>query len=92
MDMLNDTCGKCTGETSIKKARPGWFGRAHWESYLFATVRWQIEHQYGEEANAHAGNDEVHRVEQRLPAHRNVERDVEVRLVAAGVKLFISVT
>lgn len=59
-------------------------------THLFATVRRQIEHQNGQETDAHAGYDQVHSVEKRFPAHRDVERDIQVRFVAARVELFVS--
>ena len=53
--------------------------------YLLSTVRGEIEHEHGEEGDAHAGDDQVDRVEQRLPPHRDVEGDVQVRLVTTRV-------
>lgn len=60
------------------------------ERHLLAAVGGQVEHQDRQERDAHARDDQVHRVEQRLAPHRNVKRYVQVRLVAARVKLFIS--
>ncbi len=60
------------------------------ETYLFSAVRRQVEDEHGEEGDAHAGDDEVDGVEQRLASHRHVERDVEVGLVAAGVVLDVA--
>jgi hypothetical protein len=59
------------------------------KTHLLAAVRWQIEHQYSEEGDAHAGDDEIYGVEERLTAHCDVERDVEVRFIAAGVEFLI---
>ena len=59
-------------------------------SHLFTTIRRQIEDQHSEEADAHAGDDEVNCVEQSLPPHGDVEGDVQVGLVTAGVELDIS--
>ena len=56
-------------------------------SYLLPTIRGQIKHQNGKEGDAHAGDDQVHRVEQRLAPHCNVEGDIQVGLVATGVVL-----
>lgn len=39
------------------------------EGHLLTRVGGQVEYQNGEETNAHAGNDQVHRVKQRLPPH-----------------------
>ena len=58
--------------------------------HLLSTVRREVEHQDCEEADAHAGDDEVDGVEQRLPPHGDVEGYVQVGLVTARVKFFIS--
>lgn len=60
------------------------------QRHLLTAVGGQVEHEHGEEGDAHARDDEVHRVEQRLAPHRDIERDVQVRLVAARVELFVS--
>ncbi len=57
--------------------------------YLFAGIGRQVEDQNGEESDPDARNDEIDRVKQRFTAHRDVERNVQVRLVAARVKLHI---
>ena len=54
-------------------------------SHLLAAVGGQVEHEHGEEGDAHAGDDEVDGVEERLAPHRHVESDVEVGLLAACV-------
>ena len=59
-------------------------------SNLFPAIRWEVEHQHCEEADAHAGDDEVDGVEEGLPPHGDVEGDVQIRLVTAGVELDIS--
>ena len=59
-------------------------------SNLFPAVRREVEHQDCEEADAHAGDDEVDGVEEGLPPHGDVEGDVQVGLVTAGVELDIS--
>ena len=59
-------------------------------SNLFPAVRWEVEDQDSEEADAHAGDDEVYGVEESLPPHGDVEGDVQVGLVTAGVELDIS--
>ena len=45
-------------------------------SNLFPAVRREVEHQDCEEADAHAGDDEVDGVEESLPPHGDVEGDV----------------
>ena len=59
-------------------------------AHLLSTVRREVEDEDGEEADAHAGDDEVDGVEEGLPPHGDVEGDVEVGLVTAGVILDIS--
>ena len=46
------------------------------EAHLLPRVWGEIEHEDGEEGDAHAGDDQVDCVEQRLPPHRDVEGDV----------------
>ena len=58
--------------------------------YLFTAVRGQVEREHRQEGDAHARDDEVHGVEERLPAHLDVEGDVEVGLVAARVELLVA--
>lgn len=60
------------------------------EIYLLATVRRQVEREHGQERDAHARDYDVDCVEERFPPHRNVERNVQVGLVATGVELFVS--
>ena len=43
---------------------------------FFPAVRGEVKHQNGEEGDAHAGDDEVDRVEQGLAPHGHVECDV----------------
>ena len=59
-------------------------------SHLLPTIGREIEDQDREEADAHAGDDEVDGVEECFPPHGDVEGDVEVGLVTAGVILDIS--
>ena len=59
-------------------------------SHLLSTIGREIEDQNCEEADAHAGDDEVDGVEECFPPHGDVEGDVEVGLVTAGVILDIS--
>jgi hypothetical protein len=59
------------------------------DSHLLTTVGRKVEDKNCEETDAHAGDDEVHRVEERLPPHRDVECDVEVGLVTARIELYI---
>lgn len=59
-------------------------------AHLLATVAWQIEDQHREKRDAHTRYYKVDSVKQSLPSHGDVERDVEVGLVAARVKFFIS--
>ena len=61
------------------------------EGDLLPTVGGEVEDEDGEEGDAHAGDDQVHRVEQGLPPHRDVEGDVQVGLVAASVEFNIPV-
>ena len=56
-------------------------------SHLLATVRGKIENKHGEERDAHARDDEVDCVEESLASHGDVERDIKVRLITAGVEL-----
>jgi len=46
------------------------------EGDFLARVRGQVEDQDGEEGDAHARDDQVHSVEQSLPPHHQLERDV----------------
>ena len=48
--------------------------------YLLPAVRGQVEDEYGEEGDAHTGDDQVDRVEERLPPHGQDERDVSQHL------------
>ena len=57
---------------------------------LLSTIRREVEHEDGEEADAHTGDDQVDGVEESLPPHGDVEGDVQVGLVTAGVELDIS--
>ena len=59
-------------------------------SHLLPTVGREVEDEDGEEADPHAGDDQVDRVEEGLPPHGDVEGDVQVRLVTTGVELDIS--
>lgn len=61
-----------------------------WINYLLSTVTWQVKHQHREKWYPHARYYEINGVEQSLPSHGDVESDVEVRLVATRVKLFVS--
>ena len=59
-------------------------------NHLLPAVRGKIKYKDGQEGDAHAGDDQVDCVEQGLPPHRDVEGDVQVRLVTARVELDIS--
>lgn len=59
--------------------------------YLLATVRGQVESENCEEGDTHTGYDDVNSVEQCLAPHRDVERNVKVRLVAACVEPLVPV-
>ena len=59
---------------------------------LLPTVGREVENQDREEADPHAGDDQVDGVEEGLPPHGDVEGDVQVRLVTAGVYLDISLS
>ena len=65
------------------------FENLGFDNNLLPAVRREIKHQDGEEGDAHAGDDQVDCVEQRLPPHCDVEGDVQVGLIAAGVELHI---
>ena len=56
---------------------------------LLSTIWREVEHQDGQKADAHAGDDEVDGVEESLPPHGDVEGDVQVRFLTAGVELDI---
>lgn len=56
---------------------------------ILARVAGQVEDQNGQERDAHAGYDQVDRVEERLPAERQVEHYVQIRLLAAAVELLV---
>ena len=58
-------------------------------SHLLSTIGREIEDQNCEEADAHAGDDEVDGVEECFPPHGDVEGDVQVGLVTARVELHI---
>ena len=60
-------------------------------AHLLSAVRREVEDEDGEEADAHAGDDEVDGVEEGLPPHGDVEGDVQVGLVTAGVELDVPV-
>ena len=51
--------------------------------YLLATVWRKIEYKNCEERDAHAGDDQIDGVEEGLSTHRDVERDIKVRLITA---------
>ena len=57
-----------------------------WEDYLLSGIWREVEGEDGEEWDAHARDDEVHRVEERLASHRYVKRYVQIRLHAARVE------
>ena len=60
-------------------------------SNLLSAVRREVEDEDSEEADAHAGDDEVDGVEECFPPHGDVEGDVQVGLVTAGVELDVPV-
>ena len=60
------------------------------ESDLLAAVAGQVEREHGEEADAHAGYDQVDRVEKGLAAERDVEGDVRIGLRAARIGLDVA--
>ena len=59
------------------------------EGDLLPTVGGEVEDEDCEEGDAHAGDDQVDCIEQRLPPHCDVEGDVQVWLVTARVELLI---
>lgn len=58
-------------------------------AYLFTAVAGQVKCENREKRYPHARDDNVHCVEEGFPPHRDVERDVQVGLVAASVKLLV---
>lgn len=60
-------------------------------AYLFTAVARQIKRKNREKWYSHAGDDDVHCVEEGFPPHRDVKRDVQVGLVAASVKFLVPV-
>lgn len=57
--------------------------------YLFTTVTWKIECQYSEKGYPHTWYDYVNSIKQSFSSQRYIKGDVKVRLITAGVKLFI---
>lgn len=57
--------------------------------HLFTTVAGQVKRKNREKRYSHTGDDDVHRVKERLPSHRDVKRNVQVGFVTAGVKLLV---
>jgi hypothetical protein len=57
---------------------------------LFSAVGWQVEGEDREEGDAHARDDQVDRVEERLPPHRDVESYVQIRLITTSIKFLVS--
>jgi len=80
--------GERGSEKRKKKMHKGKVHLSAW-TYLLAAIAGQVERQDREKRYSHAGDDDVDRVKESLPSHRDVERDVQVGLVAAGVKLFV---
>lgn len=58
-------------------------------THLLSAIAGKIEGKHREKRYSHAWNDDVDRVEKCFPAHRYVKRDVQIRLVATSVKLFV---
>ena len=54
-------------------------------AHLLSAVRREVEDEDGEEADAHAGDDEVDSVEQGLAPHSHVEGDVKIGFITAGI-------
>ncbi len=50
------------------------------EKYLFAGIGRKVEDENGQESDPDTGDNEIHRVKESLPAHCDVESDVQVRL------------
>jgi len=59
------------------------------ERDLLAGITGQVEDQDREERDAHAGDDQVHGVEERLPSQSEVKHDVQIGLLAAAVELLV---
>lgn len=58
-------------------------------AYLLPAVRGQVERQHGKKTDSHTRDDDVDSVEERFPTHCYVEGYVQIRLIAARVKLFV---
>ena len=56
----------------------------HTQRHLLAGIGRQVEDQHRQARDAHARDDQVHRVEERLPSQCYVEEDVQVRRIAAA--------
>ena len=59
-------------------------------TYLLSWVWGQVEYEHWEEWNAHAGDDDVDRVKEGFSPQLQVEENVRVRLLAAGIVLFVA--
>lgn len=57
---------------------------------LLPRVGGQVEHQDWQVRNAHRRDYQVHCVEERAPAERDVEKDVGIRLQAARVEFLVT--
>ena len=57
---------------------------------LFPTVWRKIKYEHCEKRNAHTWYDKIHCVKKGLPPHCDVESNVQIRLITAGVELYIS--
>lgn len=58
-------------------------------AYLFTAIARQVKRENREKRYPHTGDDNVHCVKEGFPPHRDVERDVQVGLVTASVKLLV---
>ena len=57
---------------------------------LFARIWWQVKYKHRQEWNPHAWDNDIYGVEKGFPSQRQIKDDVRIRLLTAGIILFIS--
>ena len=57
---------------------------------LFARIWWQVKYQHRQEWNPHAWNNDIYGVKKRFPSQGQIKDNVWIRLLTAGIILFIS--
>ena len=57
---------------------------------LFPAVWRKVKNEHSKERNAHTWYDKIHCVKKGLPSHCDVESNVQIRLITAGVEFHIS--